>query len=267
VLARSRQEGLPPAPDQALLVVSKVCSALEYAHGRKTESGRRHVHGLLTPDAVVLLFDGEVRVRGFGIWAAGIREAGGLLAEDALYLAPEQLAGEPADPRCDVFSVGVLLFEALTGQPPEGADDVQALLDRSRLRAPTTEGDAIPPPIAEILRRSLAPDPAARYQDMQAMRKAVDALLFSGPFSPTTFNLAFFLHSLFRDDVEREAAAVKEEREASYAEYFEGEPAPAAPPAAPPAATPARPRPAAATTAAPEPAPPAAPEPGCRRVA
>jgi len=261
VLARSRQEGLPPAADQALLVVSKVCSALEYAHGRKTESGRRHVHGLLTPDAVVLLFDGEVRVRDFGIWAAGIRGAGGLLAEDALYLAPEQLAGEAADPRCDVFSVGVLLFEALTGQPPEGADDVKALLDRSRLRAPTAEGDAIPAPIAEILQRSLAPDPGARYQDMQAMRKAVDALLFSGPFSPTTFNLAFFLHSLFRDDVERETAAVKEEREASYAEYVESEPAPAARPAA----TPDRAKPAAepppAVTAEPAPPPPEAPRP------
>jgi TonB family protein len=260
VLARSRQESLPPAADQALLVISKVCSALEYAHGRKTEAGRRHVHGLLTPDAVVLLFDGEVRVRGFGIWAAGIRPAGGMLAEDALYLAPEQLAGEPPEPRSDVFSTGVLLFETLTGQPPEGADDVKALLERARLRAPTAEGDAIPTPIAEILERSLAPDPPARYQDMQAMRKAVDALLFSGPFSPTTFNLAFFLHSLFRDDIERETTAVKEEREASYADYLDSEPTP---PPVPRAVAPAA-RPAPAAEAPPpavtEPAP-APPEP------
>ena len=52
------------------------------------------------------------------------------------------------------------------------------------------------------------------------MRKAIDTLLFSGDFTPTTFNLAFFMHSLFREDIEREAKVLKEEREASYAEYL-----------------------------------------------
>ncbi len=52
------------------------------------------------------------------------------------------------------------------------------------------------------------------------MRKALDTLLFSGDFSPTTFNVAFFMHSLFRDDSDREQQAVAQEREANYAEFL-----------------------------------------------
>ena len=61
-----------------------------------------------------------------------------------------------------------------------------------------------------------AQDPAARYTEISELRKAIDTLLFSGDFTPTTFNLAFFMHSLFRDDMESEARALKEEREASW---------------------------------------------------
>ena len=52
------------------------------------------------------------------------------------------------------------------------------------------------------------------------MRKAVDTLLFSGDFTPTTFNLAFFMHSLFREDIERESKSLSEEKDASYIEFL-----------------------------------------------
>src|SRR5207244_13372175 len=100
----------------------------------------------------------------------------------------------------------------------EGAVDVPARLAQARLQSPTTDDDALPKPIAAILQRALAVDPAARYPEIQEMRKAIDTLLFSGDFTPTTFNLAFFMHSLFRDDIERESRRLKEERDADYAQ-------------------------------------------------
>jgi len=222
VFKRCGQEGFPFSVDHALLIASKTCTALEQAHARKSEAGARYFHGLVTPDNVVVTYEGEVRVRGFGYWPSRVREAGGVDDTDRRYLAPEQAAGAFGDTRSDTFAVGALLYEMLTGQAlfPDGRDsgDPAAKVARAKQWNPTTDDDALPKPIAEILRRSLAADPGARYAEIQEMRKAVDTLLFSGDFTPTTFNLAFFMHSLFRDDIERESRRLKEERDASYAE-------------------------------------------------
>jgi TonB family protein len=233
---RCRREAFPFSVDHSLLVASKVCSALEQAHARKSETGSRYFHGLVTPDNVVVTYEGEVRVRGFGYWPSRVREAGGVDEEDRRYLSPEQVAGGFGDTRSDTFAVGALLYETLTGQPlfPEGRDDGDpaAKVAQARQWNPTSDDDALPKPMADILGRALAADPAQRYAEIQEMRKAVDTLLFSGDFTPTTFNLAFFMHSLFRDDIERESRRLKEEREASYAERVpEDTPTPPAVPA------------------------------------
>lgn len=257
ILRRAKQDGFPFSIDHALLVASKVCAALEYAHGRRAEDGSRMVHGLMAPEHVLVSYEGEVRSRGFGLWPAQLREFGLLGPDESSALSPEQAAGGKADARSDVFAVGALLFEALTGQHPFAngrTEDFAGLLAAARLANPTTDDDRIPAPIAEILGRSLAPA-AARYADMAEMRKAIDTLLFTGDFTPTTFNLAFFMHSLFREDIDRESRALKEEREYGYAEYLvEDKPAAPVVVPAPSAPEPARSHP-------PEPAPPVHPTP------
>jgi TonB family protein len=223
IFNRCRQEGFPFSVDHALLIASKVCSALEYAHARKSDGGGRYFHGHVTPASVMVSYEGEVRLRGFGSWPSRVREAGGVTEEDLLYLSPEQADGGQGDHRSDVFAVGLLLFETLTGEPffnNGRVEDLAGRLAQARLQSPTSDDDSLPKPIADILRRSLARDPGVRYSEIQEMRKAVDMLLFSGDFTPTTFNLAFFMHSLFREDIEREAKALKEDKDASYLEYL-----------------------------------------------
>ena len=137
IFSRCRQESFPLSVDHALLIASKICSALEYAHSRKVEGAGRYYHGFLTPGNVVVSYEGELRVRGFGYWLARIREAGGVSDDDLLYLAPEQVKGQDADTRSDIFAVGAILFEALTGQPLfQGgrADDIAGRLSRARLQ-------------------------------------------------------------------------------------------------------------------------------------
>jgi TonB family protein len=223
IFARCRQEGFPFSVDHALLIASKICSALEYAHSRKNEAGGRYFHGMVTPSSVLVSYEGEVRLRGFGYWPSRLREAGALPEEASLYLAPEQADGGGGDTRADVFAVGAILFETLTGEPLMSAGrsgDPATRVSKAKLQSPTTDDDALPKPIADILHRSLAKDPAGRYGEIQEMRKAVDTLLFSGDFTPTTFNLAFFMHSLFREDIERESKALKEEKDTSYIEFL-----------------------------------------------
>jgi TonB family protein len=227
ILERCREEHYPFAVDHALLVASKVCAALEPAHARRTEAGRMF-HGLVTPMAIFVTYDGEVRLRGFGYWPSRLREAGLFLEPELRCLAPEQREG-PGTAKSDIFGLGAVLFETLTGQAPPRGIDTAVLVGSAKLTNPSGEEDALPRPLSDVLQRSLAPDPAARYPDVGDMRKAIDTLLFAGDFSPTTFNLAFFMHSLFREDMEVEARALKEEREASYAEFLAEEPKPAAP--------------------------------------
>jgi protein TonB len=80
----------------------------------------------------------------------------------------------------------------------------------------------------DLLNRALAPEPASRFPAVSELRRAVDALLFSGDFTPTTFDLAFFMHTLFRDEVDRDARAIEEARAADYGEFVGDEPARAA---------------------------------------
>ena len=206
ILDRCRLESYPFAVDHALLIASKVCAALEYAHSRRTDAGARVFHGLLTPDCVLVSFEGEIRVRGFGYWPSRLAQAGLLLENERRYLAPEQTSG-PGDARADIFSLGAILFETLTGQPPAAGADPATLLGAARLLTPRATTIPCPNPSREILGKSLGLDPASRYAEVADQRKAIDALLFSGDFTPTTFNLAFFMHSLFREDMEGEARA------------------------------------------------------------
>lgn len=228
ILERCRQEVFPLQIEHSLLIASKVCSALEYAHGRKNEAGR-YFHGLLTPGAILVSYEGEIRVKGFGYWPSRVKEV--LAPEELRYLAPEQRNG-PGEPSSDVFALGAVLFEALTGEAPSPGEEAGQVAT-ARLSSPQGDDDKIPAPVADILRKALAADPAARYPDVQDMRKALDTLLFSGDFSPTTFNLAFFMHSLYREDIEREAKRLKEDREASYLEFLTDEAARTAPPVRP----------------------------------
>jgi TonB family protein len=227
IFARCRQDAFPLSVDHALLIASKVCSALEYAHSRKSEGGARYFHGLVCPGNILVSYEGEVRLRGFGYWPSRIREVNPLGAEEAPYLAPEQAGGSVGDTRSDVFALGAVLFETLTGERLRSGEaplDVSARLSQAKLQSPAAEDDTLPKPITAVLQRALAVDPAARFAEIQEMRKAIDTLLFSGDFTPTTFNLAFFMHSLFREDIEQESKVLKDEKDANYVEYLTEEP-------------------------------------------
>ncbi len=238
VIERCARESFPFAADHALMVASRAASALEYLHGKKDEAGATLFHGLLAPRHLVVAFDGEVKLKGLGLWPS--LHGGALLpAEERAYLAPEQAEGGPGDARSDVYSLGRILLSSITLCPPDGRDPLAALAE-ARVTAPTGETGPVPKPLDDLLRRALAADAAARHPSIADMRKAIDTLLFSGDFTPTTFDLAFFMHTLFREDMEAEARTLEEERKADYREFLaEEKPAVPATPASDPAVRPA----------------------------
>src|SRR2546428_765080 len=103
-------------PAQVVEIVSQVLAALDHAHGHGI------VHRDIKPENILIAEDGTVKVADFGLARAfadaHVSQAEGTVTGTVQYLAPEQIQGEPADPRTDLYSTGVVMFELLTGKAP-----------------------------------------------------------------------------------------------------------------------------------------------------
>ncbi|MGH9366340.1 MAG: TonB family protein [Thermoanaerobaculia bacterium] len=191
--------------EHALLIAEKIATALDHAYNTTIE-GERTLHGLVWPGFVSLSDDGETCLTGFGL-------APGLLAsrgrprfgkQVAPYLAPEERSEGKTGKNSDVFSVGVILFELLSGRLPAPAGPVADLFALARGPSP------LPPEITAVLKMCLS-DAASRYQSSGELRRELGKLLFSGPYSPSTFNLAYFLNNVFGTEIEAENRAREKE--------------------------------------------------------
>jgi TonB family protein len=205
LIAKCRASGRKIPVEHALLIVEKVATALDHAYNT-TIDGDRTLHGLVWPAFVGISDDGEIRLGGFGL-APGVLPSLGkprIARELAPYLAPEEREQAAAGRNSDVYSVGVLLYELLAGQPPP----------KDPLAAVKGVAGAPPPPVSPellaLLRMTLAPADA-RYKSTGDLRRELGKLLFSGPYSPSTFNLAYFLSELFRDEIDAETRSRAEE--------------------------------------------------------
>jgi TonB family protein len=191
--------------EHALLIAEKVATALDHAYNT-TIDGDRTLHGLVWPGFVALSDDGDIRLAGFGL-ASGVLpgiDRPRLSNEIGAYLAEEERRSGVVGRNSDVFSVGVLLLELLTGQPPP--PDAFAFVKGVAGGGPPP----LQPEILSLLRMTLAPS-EGRYQSSGDLRRELGKLLFSGPYSPSTFNLAYFLNDQFRDEIEAETRARKRE--------------------------------------------------------
>jgi serine/threonine protein kinase len=159
----SLAETLRDAPrlgvDRVVNIGIGVAQALDAAH----RAGM--VHGSLTPRDVLVARDGTVKVTDFGTATAGLAALGDSTA-NALYLAPEQLQGRPADARSDIYALGTILYEAATGKPPFTGPDAVAITQRKLsglILPPSTATPGVPPSFDSVVDRMLDRDPARRY--------------------------------------------------------------------------------------------------------
>jgi serine/threonine protein kinase len=169
LLARLRHDGSRLPPALSAFVVAEAARALDHAHRALGHDGAplHVVHRDLSPANVLLGYDGRVAVIDFGIAQAALRAH----REDAVlrgkfgYLSPEQVRGLPVDRRADVFSLGAVLHELLTGHRLFHGPSDLAVLERVRaaqVRPPSERNPAVPPALDAVVLRALSREPADR---------------------------------------------------------------------------------------------------------
>ena len=153
----------------------QILNAARFAHRKGI------VHRDLKPQNVLIDDEGRARVADFGIARGGENSditATGSVMGTAQYLSPEQAQGKETTPRSDIYSIGVILYEALSGRVPfEGDSAVAVALKQvsETARRPSAINPNVPPALDAVVMRALAKDPDARFKDADAFLKALDA--------------------------------------------------------------------------------------------
>jgi serine/threonine protein kinase len=205
VLDRCRRRGILPPVEAVLHIGHRLAGCLEYAHTRFDERGRalEIIHRDVSPPNVLIGVQGEIKLTDFGVAKSALREAmtrPGVLRGKYAYMSPEQVGQKAMDQRSDLFSLGTVLYEALTGVNPfEGSTDYQTMesvgaadVEPAGFLRPDT-----PAELDRILVTCLEPDPQHRYQDAGALRRDLAALMLDYPRSDDPQCLVDFLKDVF----------------------------------------------------------------------
>ncbi|MGA7990691.1 MAG: energy transducer TonB [Thermoanaerobaculia bacterium] len=220
-LLAGRVLGAVMSAEHGLLIAERLLAALEAGVPVERDTGARH--GFLVPAFVFVSNEGETRVLGYGLGTGLLPSLGVPRVRQAFapYIAPEVLvSGKPGTPG-DLYGVGAILFEALTGKPPLPGVALEAV-ETSTL---AIDGSPVPEDIRRLLRRALHPDPETRDRDVGAYRRDLSALIYGGPYAPSTFSLAFFLQKNFERAIQREETEVAAEEELGLAALASARPA------------------------------------------
>jgi tetratricopeptide (TPR) repeat protein len=165
----ARAQGTRLPPWVAAWITAESAKGLHYAHEKRDDGGQplEIVHRDVSPQNILLSYEGVVKIADFGIASARlVDEEAGVLKGKFGYMSPEQARGEKVDRRSDLYSLGVILWECLTGRAVHSGLGGEALLDIVRggvVEPPSTYVRDIPEELETLVLKLLAPDPAARF--------------------------------------------------------------------------------------------------------
>lgn len=170
-----KKTGLLP-PKTTLNIAGQLCESLEYAHKNGI------VHRDIKPANIMVLAKGEIKITDFGI--ARIQSSSqtktGVIMGTPSYMSPEQLAGKKVDGRSDLFSLGVILYELLTGEKPFNGDSITAIMYQIANMPPLPLNEHkpdLPPILQKLIDKALAKDMADRFQTGKEFANAIRVCL------------------------------------------------------------------------------------------
>jgi TonB family protein len=209
VLRKTREEEIPLGVDHALSVLQGLAQSIIQLHGKGIQ------HGLLSPHSLWVSYEGSTHLLDapFAAILQPLLPKAPNLAAD---LAPYRTAAATSPLQQDLFALGAVLFELLTlEQLPSGAGLPEALASAT-LKAAQEEAP-IPGEILALLHRLLLLDEP--FSNAPTFSAELEKVLYDGEYSPTTFNMAFFMHTLFREEAESDSQAMKNDQGADFTPF------------------------------------------------
>ncbi|HWA76924.1 MAG TPA: serine/threonine-protein kinase [Polyangiaceae bacterium] len=217
VMQRVQEQGRVLPLELAVKIVIDALEGLGAAHAACDYDGTPLgvVHRDVSPHNLFVEYDGRVKVVDFGIAKATIQEGAtraGLVKGKFAYMAPEQARSEPVDPRADIWSVGVVFWELLTGarlfKGPSEAAMLQATLE-APIPYPAAYRSDVPPVLEQIMQRALERDREQRYGSALEMKEALEQWLDSQGRGFTTA-LAVFMDQLFGAERDEQQSFIRD---------------------------------------------------------
>jgi eukaryotic-like serine/threonine-protein kinase len=194
--------------EAACFIASKICEGLTYAHELRGPDGEamQIIHRDMSPPNVLITKHGEVKIVDFGLAKATSqleKSEAGIIKGKFGYLSPEAAQGQEIDARTDIFAVGIILWEMLSGQRlfyGETDFGTVKLVQEAKIPKLSTLNAKVTPELEKILARALAKDPAARYPTARDLGRDLTGFLFRYGRSVTAYDVA---------DVVRAAVALR----------------------------------------------------------
>ncbi|MEM9187833.1 MAG: protein kinase [Myxococcota bacterium] len=214
VLRRGRELGRALPPELAVYIVSEIAKALDYAHRRRDAHLRplSIVHRDVSPQNVLLSFEGEVKLTDFGIAKARTTVEDdsemGVLKGKYAYMAPEQANGREVDARTDLFALGTVLYEALSGKNPFSQESAYDTLQKVRRgeAAPLQQANPkVPAELSHIVAVAMSPGIDSRHANAGKLYEDLIQFLYSSGRRVGAHDLSRYLDEL------REATSVDED--------------------------------------------------------
>jgi len=192
-------------PQVVALLGAAACDALGYIHSAIGENGepRRIVHRDISPSNIIVTYQGTVKILDFGIAKAEgklVETQQGTLKGKYAYMSPEQALSEPLDGRSDLFSLGAVLYELLTGArlfQREGHLALLKAVTEETILPPSMRRPELPPEMDAIVMRALSRQKGERYQTAQEMRQDLDQFLSARTYVPAQSQLQQYLTEIF----------------------------------------------------------------------
>lgn len=176
----ARRHSRPPSSILVAHIIFEACQALSFAHRYKDSEGKaqRIAHRDVTPGNLLLSFAGEVKLGDFGLAAAtaDIVDGSGKARGTPGYMAPEQARGEVVGPAADIFSLGVVMWEALSGSRVR-TGSVEEQVATAKTQAVPMVDEAVPERLREIACKASHLDPEQRFESARAFASALDGYL------------------------------------------------------------------------------------------
>ena len=203
-----RVQGKPPPPlGFACRVIADAAAGLDYAHKARDAQGRplNLVHRDVSPQNILVGFDGAVKLIDFGVAKAAGKvqsTAAGILKGKYPYMSPEQALGNDVDARSDLFALGIVFWELLTGKRLFKAEnELSTLRLVAACQVPPPSKLGAPAVADALVMKALAKEPADRYPDAAAFRLAVEDFILEERLQASGAHLAAFMHGLYKERI------------------------------------------------------------------